>query len=230
MDNTNRNRKKRLIAGLGTAAGLASAATLVLGITFGLFSATQTSGNNVVTTGTVSVGNGSPASVTCNTANMVPGDSSTGYGSLSAALTQCTFNVKYTGSAPAYLGVDVAVTSPNTTSTALYDGTASGLQLKVKDGTPTTYINATSWTDQSGTSHTLSAGTPVTDLLVSTTPASANQAVSFTVDYGLALTSGNAYQNADAKVVLTFHAVQSGNNTVPGACAAGHQCSGLTWS
>jgi predicted ribosomally synthesized peptide with SipW-like signal peptide len=197
--------KRRLALGAAAVTAVGAVAALVAGFTFGLFSATESSGANTFTAGTVSVGTGSPASVTC------------------------TYNVKYTGSANAWLAVDVAVSNG---STALYDGTANGLQLYLKDGAPTTYLNGTSYTQQGGGSAALPVGT-TSNLLVSTTAATTGTAVNFSLDYLLPSSAGNSYQGGSATVTLTFHAVQSGNNALPGTCAAGQQCNAggsFAWS
>lgn len=226
--------KKRLALGGAIVATLAAVATLVGGVSFGLFSSNGTSGANTFTAGTVTVGPGSPSSVTCTIPAMLPGDSSAGAPIGSKADTTCTYNMKYTGTASAWLGVDVTVTNG---STALYDGTATGLQLYLKAGS-TTFLTSTAptagttYTAQGGTATSLSAGT-TTNLLVSTTPATANTAVSFTLDYALPVATGNSYQGGSATVTLTFHAVQSGDNALPSACAAGQQCnpgSSFVWS
>src|SRR4051795_7538279 len=71
--------KKRLALAAGSVTAAGAVATLVAGTTFGLFTATETSGNNVLDAGTVIVTEGSPASAICNTTqNLVPGDASTG--------------------------------------------------------------------------------------------------------------------------------------------------------
>jgi hypothetical protein len=226
--------KKRLALAAAIVATLAAVATLVGGVSFGLFSSNGTSGANTFTAGTVTVGPGSPSSVTCTIPSMVPGDSSAGAPIGSKADTTCTYNMKYTGSASAWLGVDVTVTNG---STALYDGTATGLQLYLKAGS-TTFLTSTAptagttYTAQGGTSTSLSAGT-TTNLLVSTTAATTNTAVSFTLDYALPIATGNTYQGGSATVTLTFHAVQSADNPLPSACAAGQQCnpgSSFVWS
>jgi hypothetical protein len=221
--------KKRLLTAASAVTAMGAVATLVAGVTFGLFSASDTSGGISVTAGTVSVGAGTPTSVTCTTTNLVPGDSSSGFGSLSATETQCTYNVKYTGSEPAYLGVDIAVTNGATT---LYDSTGTtGLQYLVKAGS-VTYMNGTSYKDEAGASQSVVAGTPVANLLVSTTPATTNTAVSFTIDYGLLL-AVTGHQGGSSTITLTFHAVQSDNQTLPAACAAGEQCNStatFAWS
>jgi hypothetical protein len=227
--------KKRIALAVGVAASIGAIAATASGLTFGLYSGSAASAGNTFTSGTVSVGTGTPTSVTCTITNMVPGDSSAGAPIGSKADTTCTYNVKYTGSASAWLAVDVAVSNG---STSLYDGTATGLQLYLKDAAPATYLTSTAPTagttfkNQAGTATTL----PVTgalDLLVSTTAAATNTAVSFSLDYALPIASGITYQGGSTTVTLTFHAVQSANNPLPTGCAAGSQClpgSGFVWS
>ncbi len=227
--------KKRVALAAGVAASIGAIAALASGTTFGLYSATETGAGNSFTSGTVSVGTGTPTSVTCTITNMVPGDSSAGAAIGSKADTTCTYNVKYTGSAPAWLAVDVAVSNGTPT---LYDSTATGLQLYLKDAS-STYLTSTAPT--AGTTYKTAAGTAttlpaagITDLLVSTTAATTNTAASFSLDYALPIASGNTYQSGSATVTLTFHAVQSGNNPLPATCTtAGTQClpgSGFVWS
>ena len=210
--------KKRLALGAGAVATVGAVATLIAGVTFGLFSATNTqTGTNSFTAGTVT--QGSPATTTCTISNMVPGDSSTGYtpapsGQTNAQSAPCTFAVTYTGSAPAYLGVDVAVGG-----SSLYDGTTNGLQLQVSDGT-------TSYTTGGALNGT-------SNLLVSTTPdaGSSNTVHTLTVNYALPTAATNAKQGLSTTLTLTIHAVQSGNNNFVTGCSAGHTCGTATnWS
>jgi hypothetical protein len=230
----NPSTKKRLAIAGAVAVTLGAVGTLVGGTTFGLFSSTNSSGSNTFTAGTVTVGPGSASSVTCTIPNMVPGDSSSGAPIGNKTDTQCTYNVKYTGSAGAWLGVDVTVTNG---STALYDGTATGLQLYMKNGS-TTFLTSTAptagttYAKEGGASADLPAGT-TSNLLVSTTAATTGTAVNFTLDYAVPIATGNNYQGGSATVTLTFHAVQSGNNPLPSDCAAGQQCnagSTFVWS
>src|SRR6202167_5918784 len=132
--NMSKKKKKRLAIIVGSVATVGAAATLAGGVTFGLFSASGASGANTFTGGTVTVAAGTPVSVVCTITNMVPGDSSSGAPIGGKADTACTYNMKYTGTATAWMTVDVAVGNG---STPLYDGSASGLQLYLKDGTPT---------------------------------------------------------------------------------------------
>jgi hypothetical protein len=209
--------KKRLALGAGAVATVGAVATLVAGVTFGLFSATQTGSTNTFTAGTVTLTN--PVNVSCTVGPMAPGDSSTGYTPVPAGQTDpqtaaCTFAVTYGGNLPAYLGVDAAVGG-----TSLYDGTGSGLQFQISDG-PTSYatggvLNGTS------------------DLLVSTTPDAASSSTlhTLTVNYALPTASPNSYQGKSTTLTLTIHAVQSGNNNFVGGCTAGHTCGvAANWS
>jgi len=230
-----RSIKIRLALAGAVAVTIGAVATLVGGVSFGLFSGTGSSSAQSFTAGTVTVGAGTPTSVTCTITNMVPGDSSAGAPIGSKADTTCTYNVKYTGSANAWLAVDVTVSNG---STPLYDDTATGLQLYLKAGS-TTFLTSTAptagttYVQQGGSSASLPGGTTTSNLLISTTAATTNTAVSFTLDYAVPIASGNTYQGGSAMVTLTFHAVQSGNNPLPSACAAGQQCnagSGFAWS
>jgi predicted ribosomally synthesized peptide with SipW-like signal peptide len=114
--------------GLGTkiALGLAAAGTaaaMVAASSFALFTAQAQNQSNTFAAGTVSL-NSTPATGECSISNMAPGDSSTGFaagglgygnggnGSLSDA--PCTFDVTYTGSIPAWLGVSATVVEGST--------------------------------------------------------------------------------------------------------------------
>lgn len=217
-----------IIAGL---AAIAAAGTVAVGGAWALFSASESSAANSFVAGTVTVGAGGTASTTCNVTGMMPGDSSAGFGSLNEQLTACAYRVKYTGSASAYLAVDIAIAAPSAalpSTPALYDATATGLQVQVADGA-TNFMNGTTYKVINGTNTTVSAGTPVTNLLVSTTPAATNDEFTFDVRYALPTLAPNALQGGSATVTLTFHAVQSANQSATG-CAAGRQCNVLTWS
>lgn len=191
--------------------------------TTALFSDSLSNTADAFTAGTVTVGLGS-TSTTCNVTELAPGDSSTAYGSGSADKVRCTFDVEYTGSLPAYLGVDVNLLNG---AKALYTGSATGLQAKIAaDGVGV--INGTSFNNSSGVATPLVAGTSVDNILLSTTPVNTGETVTFTVDYLLPLTAPNALQGGSASVQLTFHAVQSANQTT--SCVAGRQCTTIVWS
>lgn len=191
--------------------------------TAALFSDSLTNSADSFTAGTVTVGLGS-TSTNCNVTQLAPGDSSTGYGSGSVDKVRCTFNVEYTGSLPAYLGVDVKLLNGGT---ALYTGASSGLQMKVvADGV--SVVDGTNFMNSSGVATPVVAGTSVDNILLSTSPVNTGETVAFTVDYLLPLVAPNVLQGGSASVQLTFHAVQSANQTT--SCVAGRQCTTIVWS
>jgi predicted ribosomally synthesized peptide with SipW-like signal peptide len=215
--------RKRLLLAAGTLASVGAVIALATGVTFGLFSATESSGSNTFAAGTVSVAPGQTASVTCNTSNIVPGDSSP------TDQPSCAYKVRYTGSVPANLAVDVSVTSvAGSGGTPLYDATAAGLQLNIADNNSTTYVSGTSYKDSTGASQTLTAGTPVTNLLVAKGVSADVADRTFTVNYSLPLSSGNGYQGGTAAITLTFHAVQSAHNASTGT--VGRQDNSESWT
>lgn len=205
-------------------AGMAALAALGTGVTAALFWATDSSSTNRFAAGTVTVDRDG-ASTTCNVTGLVPGDSSAGYGSGSLSKVTCTYNVKYTGTSEAWLAADLSVANG---STALYLGDSGGLQFKVKAGS-VTVMNGTVYEDIGGTVRTLSAGTPVQNILLNATPARQNDTVAFTVDYLLPVAAANSLQGGSGSMDITFHAVQSVNMPI-GACTAGRQCNTITWS
>lgn len=216
-------RMKRFSPLVSSLSALVAVAAFALGTTSALFSGTQAGAAQEFTSGTVSVGLGA-TSTTCNVTDLMPGDSSSGYGSGSLARTQCTYNVKYTGNASAWLAADIAISSAATT---LYTADSGGLQFKVKAGS-TSLMSGTSFTQVGGSSSTVANNDSVSNILLSTTPASENDLISFTIDYLLPLSAANALQGGSSALTLTFHAVQSANQPI-GSCVAGRQCNTITW-
>ena len=206
------------------AAAVAAAGTLTLGGTWALFGATESSADNTFSAGTVEVGTVA-GSTTCTVSTLMPGDSSTNYGSGSASLTPCSYKVKYTGSASAWLAVDIAIGSG---SPSLFTGTSTGLQLVVKNGS-TTLLNGTTYKTITGTDTTATTSAAVANLLLSTTPAATDDELQFDVNYLLPLLAPNALQGGSASITLTFHAVQSSNQPI-GSCVVGRQCNTIVWS
>lgn len=216
--------KKRLALGAAALATVGAVTTLAAGVTFGLFSASNTqTGTNTFTSLTVS--QGSPATATCTVANIVAGDSSANFSPLPTGQTdtptaECTFQVTNTSTAPTYVGVVLAPTG------TLYDGTPSGLQYQVHDG-------STNYT--TGGALNNSGGTAASPLLFSTTPdaGGANTVHTVHVNWALPITTTD-HQNLTSTLTVTIEAVQSGNNgnvAAIGACTAGSQCGAITaWS
>lgn len=211
----NMSIKKRMALGAGAIATVAAVGTLVAGVTFGFFSATQTAGPSTFTAGTVTLQN--PVSASCTINPMVPGDSSTGYASTPAGQTDpqtaaCTFDVDYIGTVPAYLAVDLA-----TTGTNLYDGSLTGLQFQIADNNGGSYATA----------GVLNGG----DNLFIDQDAAGTTHHTITVNYALPTTAGNSYQGLNTTLHMTVHAVQAGNNGTSAGCVAGAVCGTIpNWS
>jgi hypothetical protein len=89
-------------------------------------------------------------------------------------------------------------------------------------------VSGTTFENQSGVATPVVAGSSVDNILLSTTPVNTGETVTFTVDYLLPLAASNALQGGSASVQLTFHAVQSANQTT--SCVAGRQCTSIVWS
>lgn len=238
--------RKRLFVAAGFVASLGAVVALVAGVTFALFSATSSTQQNSFAAGSVSL---SKSAVTdCSVTNMVPGDATAAFSPVNSAQTnatmqQCKFTITYTGSAPAYLGLDLGVsgtagsavqayaannlgTTPSN-AVGLYDGSANGLQVQISDGT-TTYWNGTSVNGS-----TFGASGSANGLLVNNTPITSGT-YTFTVDYALPQGAGNGYQGAGSNIKLLVHAVQAGNNGTPASiasCVKGQTCAAITsWS
>jgi len=236
---TQRVRRAARVAAVLTSLG--AAVSFVSGATLGVFSNAGTaSGSNTFTAGVVSFG--SPAITTCTLNPMSPGDASTGWSPAGSSAT-CTYQVTYSGNIPAFLGLDLAITSVAGSPVApyggatpspaagLFDGTANGLQVLVTNTATTNFMNNTTYLDQAGTPTGLTATSFVTGLLISTTPMSNGGTDTVTVNYKLPTSASNAYNLASSTIVLQIHAVQADNNALPVGCAAGKVCtSGFNWS
>jgi hypothetical protein len=223
-DDTRTHRRGLLMRGATGIAAVAAGTAAVLGLSAALFTATQTSDVNTFTAGTVSVGLGTE-SVTCEIAQIMPGDSSAGYPDGSNDLDTCVYDVRYTGDAPAWLAVDVLVEGG---TPALFNAGADGLQLRLTANDTVEVVTNTSYTNASGAPTAIASGTVVDNLLVSTTPAEQGDAVVIDLDYLLPTIAPNALQGGTASVTLTFHAVQSDNQPI-GSCVAGRQCDSIDW-
>jgi hypothetical protein len=241
-----RRLSKRFVFLVSYVLSLGAVAALVAGASFGMFSATASSSTSTFSSGTVTLGQS--ASTTCSVSPLAPGAGTSAGGGTPTNATelQCSLTVSYSGNVPAWLGLDVSIASTHagsdpytglTGAPGLYDGTATGLQVLIKDGT-TTYMDSdgsptgtTAGTFLGGSAAT-GASPSVSDLLVSTTPfTSLSGPVTFTVDYSLPSGSTNAYMGAASSITLTAHAVQSGNNGSTSLCTAGRVCAGINgWS
>lgn len=192
--------------------------------TYSLFTDVQTPAANTFQSGTVTLGLGSATS-SCTVPVLVPGDSSTGWGSGSGDRPTCRVEVKYTGSASAWLGVDVRVDGA---ASNLFTGGADGLQLSLRTGAGVTVVNGTTYRDAGGTARTPVVGTTVPGILLAGVPAVEGDTVIVDLDYLLPTAAPNAMQGRGTTVTLTFRAAQSSNQPILG-CVAGRQCGTITW-
>ena len=247
-------KRLALVGSLLTVIGAAT--TLVAGVTFGLFSATvaQSGGPNTFTAGKVTLSQS--ASTVCSVSPMSPGDGTSlgGGTSNNASEVQCIFPVTYTGNVPAYLALDLSIASTaagvppagdsSSPAAGLYDSSATGLQLLVRDaGGAKTLIAAANGTS-AGTRYSVSTGfdtattganPAVSNLLLYDATAGSkvfqpNHTDTIMIDYVLPATASNSYQQAASSITLTVHAVQANNNA--NTCTAGYQCpsgSGFSW-
>lgn len=219
------NIKKNMYGITGGLLALAAVGTLTVGTTMSLFSASSSSSANAFTTGTVAVGLGDSPSVTCNVTEMSPGDSSVGASTGSKSLGTCSYNVKYTGSLPAWLAVDVTV---NSSGNNLFTASATGLQFYVKNST-TSIIDGVNYKTVGGMNTPLSSGVTAEHILLNDTPVQGPNSRTFDIDYLLPLLAPNTLQGATTSISLTFRAVQSANQPL-GSCVVGRQCNTISWS
>lgn len=249
-----RINRKRLLVGASAVTALGAAATLVAGVTLGLFSSQAGSGNSTFSSGTVSVTNDA-SSAPCGVTNLVPGDTSSNNGH-----SACTFVIDDGSSVAAYAAVDVFIASGKASSVGstygststvtpsdLYDGSNStGLNVTIKDGNNKSFTvpvtaNAVSCAGIASTDPFYAAAGALSspsadscyeiqDLLLSTTAVgpSGGTISTLTVTWSLPGTAGNAYEGGDALIAMNAHEVQSRNNGIDclsGTPTVGAQCS-----
>lgn len=196
--------KKGLLIGASGVAGLAAAAALVAGTTFGLFSATASSQTNSFTSGVLTVTTAHIGQATCTVTNMKPGDESTGYTPSTPDNTQtpkdvaCTYGVIIGRTTSAYVGVSIKET-----------GT---LPLKWE-------IHQTTVSNTFATNGVINTNTTTDPLYVGN---STNE-YTVTVNYYLPRTDTTQSKNS-AALTLTFHVVQQANNGTGAKCVIGKQC------
>lgn len=226
-----RSRRGRHLRRLYVGTLIAGTFALVAGVAFALSNTTL---NGTVTVGIGSVSLTGSASSSCPVSypGLVPGDTAN-------ALGTCQFTFNYTGSLPAYMSLTVQVQSKaGIGGTTLFDGTSTGLQVSVSDGT-TSYSTppATGTTTCTPSGGYTACWVESNDLTASSYPSSVpdlnfgpghSNAVTFTVMATLPSGAKNQYQGGAASVTLTAQAVQAGANTLPAACnesTVGQPCS-----
>jgi hypothetical protein len=205
------------LAAAGLAVPAVALSLIMTGTTLGRFSATETGGHNAVTAATVTLTDSAIAN--CPVSNLLP----------TGTATSCTFTATYPGPSSAYLAVNVLVeTQAGSGGTALYDPADSShdLQVTITSSSPTvTYTVPTTATTCPGGAPSGSACYELDNELVSTSTLT-SATVSFSVSMDLPTASTTGYQGGAAQVILTTHAVQSGNNALActGTAAAGSPC------
>lgn len=238
-----KRHRRRLVAKFLIVAVLTSAiASVVLAGTTDIASGPLGSAS----TGTVNLS--TSAGTTCNVTALTPGDDQS-----SAGDVPCTLDATYRGTLPAYLSLDVTITSSSPGvdpdhvlpgAPGLYDGTPTGLQLLIRDSStpPTIYMGDG---ERPAAPGTVLGGEPTvpgsatargTHLLVRKAPFTTGQSVTFTVDYLLPASATNAYDGAGSTITLRVLAVQSQSNGSVTGCVAGDECdttvpgTGPVWS
>ncbi|HLN64104.1 MAG TPA: TasA family protein [Symbiobacteriaceae bacterium] len=155
---------------------VAVVALLVSAASFALFTADASNENNTFTAGTVTLTNDTTFHIDID--NLAPGD----------AGDAGTWNVTYTGSLNAWLGIKAVASGDLMTC----DG-GGRFTITVSDGTNTYAVNDLNYQVMG----MFSQGDPV----------------GINVDYSFALAAGNDCQGDSASLDLYVHAVQSDNNT-----------------
>lgn len=159
-------------------------AGLVAGGTFALFTAQTTNQNNTFTAGTVTLG--APVTTLVDVTNIAPGDGDTE-----------TYDVTYTGSLDAWLGLDASISGDLTTC---------------NPGVFTVDISG-GLADVSLDSSNLTASDEVIGKFAQ------NGSANLTIDWLLAGSADNDCQGDTATISLTVKAVQAKNNSVDAADA-----------
>ena len=190
---------------------------LMVGSTLGRLSATEASGHNSLTAGTVTLANSAIAN--CPVTGLLPNNAS----------SACTFTATYSGSAPAYLAVDILIeTQAGSGGTKLYNPGDSNndLQITITSSSPSvTYTVPTASTTCPGGAPAQSSCYELDNELVST-GALSSAAVAFSISVKVPTTSTSGYQGGATQITLTAHAIQSKNNALSctSAPAAGSPC------
>ena len=223
---TSRFTRKRLLLAAGSVATLTAAVVFAASATFGLFSATTTSSTNTFSAANVTLG--TTAGGTCTVSALLPG----------ASGPTCTLQATYSGTASAYLGLDVLIAtkaqSPGTLPLFNPGDSTNDLQIHVTSTSPSVTYFTPSTTVPAGVACNTIVGSgydssytcyQLTDLLVSQTPfTNASSPVTFSTTASLPSTSGTGYQGGVANIVLRAHAVQAGHNGSTSTCTAGDEC------
>jgi len=219
---------KKLALGL---AAVGVTAAVVGAASFAMFTSAATSQTDSFAAGTVILSNQTPATMSCgvDAANLEPGDSGS-----------CAYNVAYTGSLNAWVGLSVMATSTGVApTTPPGSATEYGGEALLNDGTDKNGL-AVSLSGQTGT---LTQSLDMPSLSCTKSPAGAESCTGssssltlwkgsvttttndapmgswapsetgvVTVNYSLPLSSPNRYEGSSATITLQAKAVQASNN------------------
>jgi hypothetical protein len=198
-------KRPRLIAGAGLAVSVVALSLFASGVALASLSALLASSGNSFTAGKVTLSNSSVTG--CPVSNLLP----------NATAATCTFTATYAGPVPAYLAVNILIeTQAGTGGTKLFNPSDSthDLQLTITSSSPSvTYKVPTLTATCPGGAPSGSVCYGLNNELISTS-ALTSATVAFTVSASLPTTSPTGYQGGAAQILLTTHAVQSGNNTL----------------
>lgn len=191
--------------------------TLVMGVTFGFFSSQVPPQSGTFSAGTITLSSGASTSCTYGAAAIEPGDS----------LAPCVLEADYSGSLPAWVALDIKVTtSSGSGGDYLYNpagdasaGGGPGLTFSVSDGHGDGYSAPAG----SGGSYLTPNELAATDASGATVFNSGDK-VTFTLSPSFLSSNGNNYQGGSVTFTITAHAVQTRNNGSISGCSIGSEC------
>jgi hypothetical protein len=224
---------KRLLAAAGFVAALLALVSIAASGTLAHLSAKGLSPVDTLSTATVTVTGQSPTG-TCSPAALVP----------NGTATTCSLQVGYSGTAPAWMGLDVFIATKAGGSSPLENlynpGAADNPPVftltdsnSVNYSLPTAPLGSCPASGPlDGVNYTAySTCYDTFNLLVSKTAFSNTGSDTFTLSVTLATNNGSNYQGGKAVIVIRPHVVQSGNNGATTTCTAGAACSSIVaWS
>jgi predicted ribosomally synthesized peptide with SipW-like signal peptide len=215
---------RRLLIAAGYLASLAAVVALVTGVAYGFFSATSSKQSNSFTAGTVTQNNVLTGG--CTVTNLLPDGLQQSCG---------TLKVTYAGNVPGYLALDVLIeTQAAPGGTKLFNG-ANDLQVTISSSSPTVSaysvpVAANSVACPTGAPSGSSCYALYDEIVKTTAFTNSDPQVMFTTKVTLPTSSPTTDQGGAAQIILTAHAVQSGNNGTVSGCIAGSPCNTVTWS
>jgi hypothetical protein len=214
-------KNRRLVLALSALGAVGAVAALSVGASFALFTSTATPQTATITAATVILTNtGSAGASSCSFSDIVPGNS------LGSA---CTYTVDYTGTAPAWLLLNVSTESkagiggspliggtyglvPTISTPAASEYASYGIGTQLFGwGTPSA-ANCSSTQTAAGWQSCSSDTNQVVDIWTPTSGGSFTFTISGAMNIGTPA-QNNPYQGGSAEIVVQAWAVQSQNDT-----------------